>query len=137
MNYFRGLPREIEESATVDGANHFIILLRLYLPLALPSIATITLFSFMWHWNSWMDGRIYMNDMNNYPLQTYLQTVLEAADATLLNTSRISDLVDRAAVSGQNLRAAMLFISIVPMMAVYPFLQQYFTTGLVVGSVKG
>lgn len=137
MNFFRGIPKEIEESALVDGANQGTILLRLYLPLAKPSIATITLFSFMGHWNSWMEGRIYMNNSVNYPLQTYLQSILESADSTVMNMSNLDAMVDKMLVSGQNLRAAMLFISIVPVLVVYPFLQKYFTTGLVMGSVKG
>lgn len=137
MNFFRGIPHEIEESALVDGARQFTILWKLYLPLAKPSIATITLFSFMTHWNSWMDGRIYMNTAENYPLQTYLQNVLQSSDQVLLNTNNLQSVIERMSVSGQNLRAAQLFISMIPLLAVYPFLQKYFTTGLVMGSVKG
>lgn len=137
MNFFRGIPREIEESALVDGARQHTILWKLYLPLAKPSIATITLFTFMGHWNSWMDGRIYMNSTSNYPLQTYLQNVLQSSDQVLLNSNNMQSIIDRMAVSGQNLRAAQLFISMVPLLLIYPFLQKYFTTGLVMGSVKG
>lgn len=137
MNFFRGIPREIEESALVDGARQHTILWKLYLPLAKPSIATITLFTFMGHWNSWMDGRIYMNSTSNYPLQTYLQNVLQSSDQVLLNSNNMQSIVERMAVSGQNLRAAQLFISMVPLLLIYPFLQKYFTTGLVMGSVKG
>lgn len=137
MNFFRGIPKEIEESALVDGAKQFTILWRLYVPLAKPSIATITLFTFMTHWNSWMDGRIYMNNAANYPLQTYLQNVLQSSDQILLNSSNLQNVIERMAVSGQNLRAAQLFISIIPLLIIYPFLQKYFTTGLVMGSVKG
>jgi len=137
MNFFRGIPKEIEESALVDGARQHVILFRLFIPLAKPSIATITLFSFMSHWNAWMDGRIYMNNMENYPLQTYLQNVLESSDQVMLNTVNLQSLIDQMAVSGQNLRAAQLFVSIIPLLMIYPFLQKYFTTGLVMGSVKG
>lgn len=137
MNFFRGIPHEIEESALVDGARQFTILWKLYIPLAKPSIATITLFAFMAHWNSWMDGRIYMNNVSNYPLQTYLQNVLQSSDQVLMNTNNLQNVIDRMAVSGQNLRAAQLFISMIPLLIIYPFLQKYFTTGLVMGSVKG
>ena len=89
MNFFRGIPHEIEESALVDGARQHTILWKLYLPLAKPSIATITLFTFMNHWNSWMDGRIYMNSTSNYPLQTYLQNVLQSSDQVLLNSNNM------------------------------------------------
>ena len=137
MNFFRGIPREIEESALVDGAMQHTILFKLYLPLAAPSIATVTLFSFMGHWNSWMDGRIYMNNMTNYPLQTYLQMMLESSDTVILNAVSFDALIEKMMVSGQNIRAAQLFISILPVLVLYPFLQRYFTTGLVMGSVKG
>lgn len=137
MNFFRGIPKEIEESALVDGARQHTILFRLYVPLAKPSIATITLFTFMAHWNSWLDGRIYMNNTANYPLQTYLQNVLQSSDQILMNSSNLQNVIDKMAVSGQNLRAAQLFISMVPLLLIYPFLQRYFTTGLVMGSVKG
>ena len=137
MNFFRGIPHEIEESALVDGAKQTTILMRLYLPLAKPSIATITLFSFMGHWNSWMDGRIYMNNIENYPLQTYLQNVIQASDQVVMSSMNLKSVIDQMAVSGQNLRAAQLFISMIPLLLVYPFLQKYFTTGLVMGSVKG
>ncbi|MCR1841552.1 carbohydrate ABC transporter permease [Murimonas intestini] len=137
MNFFRGIPREIEESALVDGAKQHTILWKLYLPLAKPSIATITLFTFMGHWNSWMDGRIYMNSTSNYPLQTYLQNVLQSSDQVLLNSNNMQSIIERMAVSGQNLRAAQLFISMIPLLIIYPFLQKYFTAGLVMGSVKG
>ncbi len=137
MNFFRGIPKEIEESAQVDGALQPTILLRLFIPLAKPSIATITLFCFMAHWNSWTDGRMYMNNLENYPLQTFLQNLLATSDLVVLNSMDIETIADQMAVSGQNLRAAQLFLSMVPLLIIYPFLQKYFTTGLVMGSVKG
>ena len=140
MNFFRGIPKEIEESAIIDGAGHPRILAQIYIPLSLPSIATITLFSFMFHWNSWMDGRIYMNFTERYPLQTYLQVILNASDNLLLTMTQSSDIgsiADMLAVNGRNLRSSQIMISIIPVMIVYPFLQRYFTTGLVMGSVKG
>lgn len=140
MNFFRGIPKEIEESALLDGAGQSYILTRLYLPLAKPCLATIILFSFMHHWNSWMDGRIYMNFSDNYPLQTYLQTILSASDNILLsamNSGDLQSIADMLLVNGRNLRASQIFISIIPVLMVYPFLQKYFTTGLVIGSVKG
>ena len=84
-----------------------------------------------------MDGRIYMNSTSNYPLQTYLQNVLQSSDQVLLNSNNMQSIIERMAVSGQNLRAAQLFISMIPLLIIYPFLQKYFTAGLVMGSVKG
>jgi len=141
MNFFRGIPVEIEESALLDGAGHGRIMLQLFIPLAMPSIATITLFSFMIHWNAWMDGRIYMNFTQHYPLQTYLQTVISGADNIMLSSitgqSNLQSMAEMLAVSGRNLRASQIFISIVPVLMFYPYLQKFFTTGLVMGAVKG
>lgn len=135
MNFFRTIPKSIEESALIDGANQWTILWRIILPLAVPCIATITLFSFMTHWNSWMDGKIYMNYAENYPLQTYLQGLMNSTNA-MMDTTNLDSMVERMLVNGRNLRAAQLFVSVIPVLLVYPFLQKYFTTGLVVGSVK-
>lgn len=137
LNFFRGIPGEIEESALLDGAGHFRIMLRLYIPLALPAIATITLFSMVHHWNSWFDGLIYMNYSENYPLQTYLQNLLNASSQwNLIDSSDLGLMLLRQQVNSRNLRAAQIFISIIPLLVVYPFLQKYFTTGIVLGSVK-
>ena len=78
-----------------------------------------------------------MNSTSNYPLQTYLQNVLQSSDQVLLNSNNMQSIIERMAVSGQNLRAAQLFISMIPLLIIYPFLQKYFTAGLVMGSVKG
>lgn len=136
MNFFRGIPKEIEESAIMDGANQLQVLLFMYLPLAVPCIATITLFSFMGHWNAWQDGRIYMNFSSNYPLQTYLQSIMQNTDDILGNLSPAMMRVYME-LSSRNLRAAQIVVSTVPVLLIYPLLQRYFTSGLVMGSVKG
>jgi putative aldouronate transport system permease protein len=137
MNFFRSLPKEIEESAFIDGAGQMTVMLRLYLPLSKPALATITLFSLVGHWNAWFDGLIYMNDQVNYPLQSYLQTVIANISTITLDTANIAQITDFLKVSERNLKASQLFIAIVPIIAVYPFLQKHFTTGIVLGSVKG
>ena len=137
MNFFRGLPKEIEESALIDGAGQFTILRKIILPLSKPSIATITLFSIISNWNSWFDGLLYNNFTENYPLQTYLQTMITSSSETNKIVTNIEDMMMRQAVTGRNLTAAKVFISIIPLMCAYPFLQKHFAKGLVVGSVKG
>lgn len=137
MNFFRSIPGEIEEAAMIDGAGYWMVLRKIILPLSIPSLATICLFILLGHWNAWFDGLIYMNRQEGYPLQSYLQTIIVDARKLLVLTGNIEDMVARSKVSDQNLKSAQIFISMVPVLCVYPFMQRYFTTGLVMGSVKG
>ena len=108
---------------------------RIYFPLSKPSIATITLFSLMGHWNSWFDGLIYSNHTYNYPLQSYLQTLITLTTEDL--NGDIDALMQFANVNNTSMKSAQIFISIIPLMIIYPWLQKYFTKGLTLGSVKG
>ncbi len=135
MNFFRQVPKELEEAATVDGARHATILVKVYLPLSVPSVATVTLFSMVGHWNAFFDGLIYMNSPRDYPLQTYIQTlVLGQHDFTRLTVEEIKRI---SQTSSKTLNNAKIIVSMIPMVMVYPFLQRYFVKGLVLGSVKG
>ena len=136
MNFFRGVPEELEESAILDGANQMQILTKIFIPISKPSIATVTLFSLVNHWNSWFDGLIYSNHTENYPMQSYLQTIVVSSVNTLENMD-VDAVLDLLNVNETNMQSAQIFISIIPLMIVYPFLQKYFTTGLTLGSVKG
>jgi len=140
MNYMRSLPRELEEAAYVDGANHINTLIKVILPVCTPTIATVTLFSFVGHWNDWFGGMLFMNRVENYPLQTYLRSVVVDPErffrnATAFTTTDIARYLET--INARTSGAAQLFLAMVPILAVYPFLQKYFTTGLVLGSVKG
>ncbi len=139
MNYMRSLPKELEEAAYIDGATHVQTLVHVILPVSTPTIATVTLFAFVFHWNSWFDGMIYMNDVNRYPLQTYLQTVVVNPEEFLRNNTDMSGNLSKylALVSARTTSAAQMFLAMVPILLIYPYLQKYFTTGLVMGSVKG
>ena len=139
MNYMRSLPKELEEAAYIDGAGHFQTLFNVILPVCTPTLATVTLFSFVGHWNSWYDGMIYMNTVEKYPLQTYLQTIVINPEAFFRNATNISAELGNFLnlVSARTSNAAQLFLATIPILCVYPFLQKYFTTGLVMGSVKG
>lgn len=134
LNFFRTLPHELEESAMMDGAGNWRTLWSIYLPISKPSIATILLFSVITHWNSWFDGLIYLNSPSHYPLQTYLQTVIVSQSLENLSTADLSIL---NSISNRTVMAAQLFISILPILCIYPFLQRYFVQGLTLGSVKG
>lgn len=139
MNYMRSLPHELEEAAYIDGAGHISTLVRVILPVCTPTLATVTLFAFVFHWNSWQDGMIYMNTTDHYPLQTYLQTVVINPEAFFRNATNISQELANYLnlVNARTTNAAQMFLAMIPVLCVYPFLQKYFTTGLVMGSVKG
>ncbi len=132
LNFFRGLPKELDESAFVDGAGHWTILFRISLPLSLPSLATIALFTMVGHWNAWFDGLIYMNRPEHYPLQTYLQTIVTNPDM-----SRIMNFAELKNISTRTVKTAQIIVAMLPIIAVYPFLQRFFVKGIVLGSVKG
>jgi len=134
MNFFRELPKEIEEAAFLDGAGQWYTLWRIFVPLSKPALATLVLFSAVGHWNSWFDGILYMNNPSHYPLQSYLQTVIINRDLTMVNVNTLSDL---GQISDRTSKAAQVFIGAIPILMVYPFLQNYFTKGLILGSVKG
>lgn len=137
MNFIRELPAEMEEAAEIDGATPLQILIRVILPVLKPALATVGLFCIVGHWNDWFSGMIYMSNPENYPLQTYLQSLLMNFEQLLLKdtTHDIQSLLSQ--MNARTGRAAQLFLGAIPVMLIYPFLQKYFTKGLVVGSVKG
>lgn len=132
QNYFKGIPNELAESAQIDGAGHWRILFQIFLPLSKPVLAVLVLFSAFGHWNSWLDGMLYINDATRYPLQTYLQTIVVKIDPARINSLRdIGDLCQ------ENSNAAQVFLAMIPILMIYPFLQKHFTQGIVLGAVKG
>lgn len=136
LNFFRGLPKALEEAAYVDGAGHGTILWRIFVPLSASSIATVTLFTIVGHWNAWFDGLIYMNHPSKYPLQSYLQTVVVQSALEMLQSGNTRDLSLIAKISDRTTNAGQIFLGALPILLVYPFLQKYFIKGITLGSVK-
>ena len=134
LNFFRAIPEELEEAAFMDGASHWSILMKIYVPLSKASIATICLFALVYHWNSWFDGIIMMNKPDQYPLQSYLHTIIIQGDTSVNSTT---DWQTMAMISDSTVKCAQIFLSTLPIVAAYPFLQRYFVKGMVMGSVKG
>lgn len=134
MNFFRGLPRELEEAATIDGASDFGVLFRIYLPLCKPVLATVGLFAAVFHWNSWFDAAVFIRNSSEWPLQTYLYEEIVVNPGGQLNLAQSMHQLQNATPGG--LVAALIVVASVPILLVYPFLQRYFTTGLTLGSVK-
>ena len=135
MNFFRGIPRALEEAAAMDGASHWRILFPIFLPMSLPSLASLLLFTMIGHWNAWFDGMMYMNTPENYPMATYLATQILNNNKNISNMTP-EQLATLVSLNEKTMRSAQLFLSIVPILIVYPFLQRFFIKGIVVGSVK-
>jgi len=134
LNFFREVPKELEESAVIDGASQWTTLWRIYVPISKPAIATLALFSMVEHWNSWFDGLILMGNPANYPLQSYIQTIVIQQNFSAMSRE---DILNMAMISDRTLRASQIFLGSLPILAAYPFLQKYFVKGIVLGSVKG
>ncbi|MDG0813784.1 carbohydrate ABC transporter permease [Cohnella rhizosphaerae] len=132
LNFFRQLPKEMEEACYIDGGGHFTALFKIYLPLSMPAVATLILFSMVMHWNEWFSGLIYMNKVDLYPLQTYLQALLDQTKKAIT----IDDARNAAEASRRSLYSAQIFMAMAPILVVYPLLQKHFTKGIVMGSVK-
>ena len=140
--YMRGLPESLVESAKMEGANDFWIFMRIIMPLSIPVLATIALFTSVWQWNFWFDTFIFNSgSIDLTTLQYELMKKIQSANAAIANTS-VSNIYGSAAnsagaqVTPQSLRAAMTIVVSLPIILVYPFLQRYFVTGLTIGGVK-
>ena len=134
LNFFRQLPKEMEEAAFIDGAGHWRTLWSIYIPTSLPALATIGLFTLVGHWNDWFSAIIYMRRTEMYPLQTYLQNVVIASTFRVTNPNDV-DILNK--LSNRTISSAQIFIGMVPILFAYIPLQKYFTKGIVLGSVKG
>lgn len=132
LSFFRNIPASLDDAVRIDGAGQWRTLFQIYIPISLPVLATVTLFTLVGNWNSWFDGMIYMKS-NNVPLQTYLRTVVFNYDFGKLSMEEQQRL---AKMSPEGVKAAQMVIGAIPILAVYPFLQKYFITGITLGSVK-
>jgi putative aldouronate transport system permease protein len=138
LNFFRGLPRELSESVFIDGGGHFSVLFKIFLPISKPSLATILLFTILGHWNAWFDGIIYMDNPQNYPLQSYMQVMLSSVNfLTSMEVINPEHMKMLANISDKTVSSAQIFLGALPIILIYPFLQKYFAKGIIIGSVKG
>lgn len=133
LNFYKQIPKSLDEAAEIDGASQWKRLWGIYVPLSMPAIATILLFSLVFHWNSWFDGLIYMNNPDNYPLQSYIQTIVVQKTYSQLSREEIMAL---STISDKTLRSAQIFLGALPIVVVYPFLQRFFVKGITLGGVK-
>lgn len=134
--FFMGIPGEIIESATIDGASEYTIFLKMILPLSKPVLATIALFTFLGKWNDWNTALIYITNPDLYSLQFLLQKIMEDIKVLTENLSKGLGNMD-AKIPSETVRMAMAVVVAGPALIVFPFFQKYFVKGLTVGSVKG
>ncbi|MFD2117211.1 carbohydrate ABC transporter permease [Paenibacillus yanchengensis] len=135
-NFFMSIPAELEESAKMDGAHDIRILFSLIIPLSMPIIATVSLWSAVAHWNAWFDGMIYVQDQSKILLQIYLRRlIIENQDAAMATMIRVTG--GQGAVVEETIKAAVLMIATLPILVIYPFIQKHFAKGIMLGSVKG
>ncbi|OUS74809.1 sugar ABC transporter permease [Paenibacillus sp. MY03] len=129
--FYENMSSQIREAALIDGASEFRILFNIVIPLSKPAMASIGLFYFMGHWNSFFLPMIYLNDQALYPLQVVLRGML------IFNEGSTAGLVDKAALAPQAMKNATIVLAMIPVLIVYPFAQKYFAKGVMLGSEKG
>lgn len=137
--FFQSIPMELEESAFIDGANDITIFFKIILPLSKAGIVTIGLYYAVSHWNGWFSAMIYLKDTSKYPLQMILRQIIIMSQG-LQEAASSSDpeaLTSTGIVNVAGVKFATLFVSMVPMLILYPFIQKYFIKGVMIGSVKG
>ena len=134
-NYFQQLPESLEESAYIDGANPFIVLFRIILPISAPSLAAVAMFYGIANWNSYLDCLLYTNSDELQVLQIYLRNLLASAGAM----DSIAGVAgsDANRLTEETVKMTTIAVSVIPILVVYPFLQRYYTKGITVGAVKG
>ena len=135
-SFFASLPDSLEEAATIDGANDFQILVRIYLPLSLASLATITLFYAVFRWNRFDDALYYIQDRNLYPLQLKLYNAIKNTQQVDLTAMQEGSTAVANNIS-QSIESATIIFATLPILVVYPFVQRYFVAGVTIGAVKG
>jgi len=135
-SFFAGIPESLHESASIDGANDLQVLGRIVLPLSKPVMATMLLFYAVAHWNSWFSAVIYLNRRSMFPLQVFLRNIVIEGQfgdqAEMLGVA-----ADHFRVVSTNYQYAVIIITVIPILLVYPFLQKHFAKGVMIGSVKG
>ncbi len=132
INFYRGIPKELIEAAQVDGAGEWRILFRIVVPCAIPVLATLILFTSVGYWNEFFQGLVLSSGERHYPLQTYIKQMVVSIQTTNLSMDQIEKM-DK--ISNKSLDAAKIFIAMIPMLVVYPFLQKYFVNGIMLGAV--
>ncbi|OAS23069.1 carbohydrate ABC transporter permease [Paenibacillus oryzisoli] len=130
---FASIPDALEESAKIDGANHFVLLFRIIIPLSLPTLAVIALYYAVDKWNGWFYASIFLKDRELFPLQIILREILISNSTDSMSSGTSGDMFQ----IGETIKYATIVVATLPILCVYPFLQRFFIKGVMVGAVKG
>jgi putative aldouronate transport system permease protein len=137
-NFFMSIPAELEESARMDGANEYTVLVRIIVPISGPIIATIALWTIVGHWNAWFDSMIYISSSDKRVLQQILRQIVIEGTQQLMDLTNVGGgMIDTAVLNTDAMKAATVMVATLPILLVYPFLQKYFVKGVMIGSLKG
>ena len=131
-NYFSSIPESLVESVFIDGGGHMTVLFKIFIPLSLPAMAVMVLYYGVGHWNSWFNANLYLQEKAKWPLQLVLRNVLIEGSNLDLGGTVVADYEMLA----KSMKAAMVIVTTVPILAIYPFLQKYFVGGMMIGSLK-
>ncbi|RAP73807.1 carbohydrate ABC transporter permease [Paenibacillus montanisoli] len=138
LSFFREFPVSLEESAKIDGAGDFSILMRIVIPTSMPVIASISLFYAVDRWNDWYTPMLFLTDADKYPMQLMLRNMLTSISQILSMNNGVSAIdQSKVKIPQDSLKMAAIMVTSLPIMAVYPFLQKYFAKGVMIGSIKG
>jgi len=135
-NFFKELPLSLEESAKIDGARDFTVLLRIIIPTSKPIIAAISLFYAVDRWNEWWNAMLFINDAHKYPLQLVLRNAIVNVSTMINGTSMLEKMQKMGNSYAESVQNAIIVIAAVPILLVYPFVQKYFASGIMIGSIK-
>ena len=131
-SYFSSIPESLVESVFIDGGGHMTVLFKIFIPLSLPAMAVMVLYYGVGHWNSWFNANLYLQDRSKWPLQLVLRNILIEGSNLDLGGAVVADYEMLA----KSLKAAMVIVTTVPILVIYPFLQKYFVGGMMIGSLK-
>lgn len=134
-NFFWSIPESLEESAKLEGAGELTVLTRIILPLSKPVMATICLFYAVGYWNDYFKGLFYIFDNEKWPLQMVVKAIVMDSNMSGMASTTVNEAT--RVIQTQNIQTACIFLSMLPILCIYPFLQKYFSSGLIVGAVKG
>ncbi len=137
IRFYKELPKEYFEAAEIDGANHFQVFIHIVIPLSIPALMVIGLFYTVAHWNEYFHAMIYLNDTNKWPLQVLLREFAIVGDrGSMVSYKNIIEWGDATQIDIRRMRAAIIFITLFPILLLFPFILRYFTKGINLGGIK-